>query len=305
MRGKREDTKSVKQQGLERLDAMFRRGKGTSKHQDKSCNPDALAGKIYSDTTLYTYKQSWVDYCERMKESGFKVNGHSPRTLKEALEFMPFYVAGNKTRPGKAPGSVLSAWTQRTYFAGAAKVLGCSAADYDLPARTYSNIKRSREIVKADSHFSAEKNAELLSFARSTGLRNAKELQQITGQDLIDLGGGEYAIRVRGKGGRVRNAPVVGSAVEVAAVVGRMRAAGAGRVWETVPKRADIHACRREYAQRIYYQNARSIESIPRSERYYCRGGSSAVFDRRAMLIASKALGHSRLNVIAGHYLDR
>ena len=114
MRGKREDTKSVKQQGLERLDAMFRRGKGTSKHQDKSCNPDALAGKIYSDTTLYTYKQSWVDYCERMKESGFKVNGHSPRTLKEALEFMPFYVAENKVRPGKAPGSVLSAWTQRT-----------------------------------------------------------------------------------------------------------------------------------------------------------------------------------------------
>ena len=34
MRGKREDTKSVRQQGLELLDAMFRKGKGTSKHKD-------------------------------------------------------------------------------------------------------------------------------------------------------------------------------------------------------------------------------------------------------------------------------
>lgn len=305
MRGKREDTKSVRQQGLELLDAMFRKGKGTSKHKDKACDPVALAQKIYSDTTLHTYKQAWLDYCEKMKEAKFKVNGHSPRTLDEAREFMPFYVDDNKRRPGKTAGSTMSAWSQRTYFAGAAKVLGCSASDYDLPSRNYTNIKRSREIVKSDSHFSADKNAELLSFARSTGLRNAKELQQITGKDLVALGGGEYAIHVRGKGGKERQAPVVGTPGEIAAVVNRMIAAGSGCVWVKVPKHADIHACRREYAQRIYSKYARPVESIPRSERYYCRGGSTAVFDRKAMLTASKALGHSRLNVIAGHYLDR
>lgn len=305
MRGKREETKSVKMQGLEKLEKMYRTGKGTSKHGDKVAGSGAIAGKIYSDVTLHTYKQAWVDYCTRMKETGYKVNGHSPRTLQEALGFMPLYVAGNKSRLGKDPGSTLSAWTQRTYFAGAAKVLGCSASDYDLPTRSYSNIKRSRGIVKSDGHFSEERNGELLSFARATGLRNEKELQQIRGTDLVVFPGGGYGIRVKGKGGRIRTAPIVGSSAEVAAVVGRMTAAGSTRVWERVPKRADIHACRREYAQRVYYSHARPIEEIPRSERYYCRNGSTAIYDRRAMLIASQALGHSRINVIAGHYLDR
>ena len=305
MRGKREETKSVKMQGLEKLEKMYRTGKGTSKHGDKVAGSGAIAGKIYSDVTLHTYKQAWVDYCTRMKETGYKVNGHSPRTLQEALGFMPLYVAGNKSRPGKDPGSTLSAWTQRTYFAGAAKVLGCSASDYDLPTRSYSNIKRSRGIVKSDGHFSEERNGELLSFARATGLRNEKELQQIRGTDLVVFPGGGYGIRVKGKGGRIRTAPIVGSSAEVAAVVGRMTAAGSTRVWERVPKRADIHACRREYAQRVYNSHARPIEEIPQSERYYCRNGSTAIYDRRAMLIASQALGHSRINVIAGHYLDR
>ena len=292
-------------QGLEKLEKMYRTGKGTSKHGDKVAGSGAVAGKIYSDVTLHTYKQAWGDYCTRMKETGYKVNGHSPRTLQEALGFMPLYVAGNKSRPGKDPGSTLSAWTQRTYFAGAAKVLGCSASDYDLPTRSYSNIKRSRGIVKSDGHFSEERNGELLSFARATGLRNEKELQQIRGTDLVVFPGGGYGIRVKGKGGRIRTAPIVGSSAEVAAVVGRMTAAGSTRVWKRVPKRADIHACRREYAQRVYYSHARPIEEIPRSERYYCRNGSTAIYDRRAMLIASQALGHSRINVIAGHYLDR
>lgn len=305
MRGKREDTKSVRQQGLEKLDMMFQKGKGTSKHKDKSSDPHAVAGKIYSVVTLRTYKQAWLDYCDKMKEAGFKYNGHTPRTLEEAREFMPLYVAGNKLRAGKVEGSIMSAWTQRTYFSGAAKVLGCSAAAYNLPARKYSDIKRSREIVKSDAHFLQDRHKEILAFARATGLRNEKELQQITGNDLIELSSGDYAIHVFGKGGRIRNAPIIGTASEVAAVVNRMRAAGKNRVWEQVPKRADIHACRREYAQKIYYKYARPVELIPKSERYYCRNGSGAVYDRRAMLIASLALGHSRVNVIAGHYLER
>ena len=132
--------------------------------------------------------------------------------------------------------------------------------------------------------------------------KESKENKNIV---AIELSSGDYAIHVFGKGGRIRNAPIIGTASEVAAVVNRMRAAGKNRVWEQVPKRADIHACRREYAQKIYYKYARPVELIPKSERYYCRNGSGAVYDRRAMLIASLALGHSRVNVIAGHYLER
>ena len=49
---------------------------------------------------------------------------------------------------------------------------------------------------------------------------------------------------------------------------------------------------------------ARPKDEISPAERYVCRRDCAGiVLDKRAMRIASEALGHSRINVIAGHYL--
>ena len=83
-----------------------------------------------------------------------------------------------------------------------------------------------------------------------------------------------------------------------------MQEAGPGKVWEKVPSSADIHDFRAQYASRIYSSYARPIEKIPRKERYICRKDKAGiVYDKAAMLEASKALGHNRISVVGEHYL--
>ena len=306
LRGKRADTHSVRYLGHQRLEDCFARGKGTSKHSDKHTDPEAIQDKIYMDNTCNQYHKHWDDYCDSMRRAGYTVDGHVPRTLEEAKGYMPQYIQELEARPGAKPGTTFSAWSVRAYFAAAGKVLGLSASDYTLPQRRRQDITRSRGEAARDRRFSTVNNADFVDFCRATGLRNAKELQQVRGTDLVDLGGGSYAIRVHGKGGRWRDAPIYGTPGQVGAVVGRLRAAGGGLVWFHVPSAADVHSYRADYAARVYTAHARPADSIPPADRYHCRGDMRGYcFDRRAMQIASEALGHSRLNVIAAHYLWR
>ena len=58
------------------------------------------------------------------------------------------------------------------------------------------------------------------------------------------------------------------------------------------------------YASAIYLRNARDIGLLSRKEKYYCRSDyQGIVLDRRAMEIASKAIGHKRVGIIAQSYL--
>ena len=99
-------------------------------------------------------------------------------------------------------------------------------------------------------------------------------------------------------------APIVGTPTEIAMVQQMCRTAADGRVWPHVSSSADIHSYRADYCQRIYLQHARPIDQIPTSDRYYCRGDRKGlILDKSAMLEASRALGHNRIDVIASHYL--
>ena len=114
---------------------------------------------------------------------------------------------------------------------------------------------------------------------------------------------GAYFLEIKGKGGRVRLAPIVGTQEQVQAVVNRIQAAQ-GKVWGKVHSAADIHAYRAEYATRVYEMHARPVDEIPKDAAYHCRGDlKGVVYDKAAMRIASEALGHNRISVIAGHYI--
>ena len=103
------------------------------------------------------------------------------------------------------------------------------------------------------------------------------------------------------KGGRERYAPIIG---DKDLVIRLCKQAEDGKVLEKIPSGADIHSYRRDYATAIYQQHARPLEQLTAKEKYYCRGDRKGeVFDRAAMRIASTALGHGRIAVIAGHYL--
>ena len=300
---KRNDPRSnnLFHQGYNSLEADFARGKGTSKHMDK-LSKTGFKGKIYTDSTLNSYIRHWRDFCDDLKSQGIKC-----KTLQEAAAYVPGYIERLEQRPGKAPGSTSSAWTVRARFSGVAKVLGLSAKDYNLPARHRSDITRSRDDAPraGDRHFSTKNNADLIEFCSCCGLRNDKELAVLRGSDLIERGEGSFAIHVRqGKGGKERTVTLYGSDAEISRAVSRMRDAGDGLVWPKIHSNADIHGYRATYAQRVYAAHARPIEEIPKKDRYNSRGDKKGtVYDKQAMEIASRELGHNRINVIAEHYL--
>ena len=117
------------------------------------------------------------------------------------------------------------------------------------------------------------------------------------------------------KGGRYRFAPIIGD--HSSEIVARMKQTASGeKVWPCVHSSADIHSYRAEYAVEIYRANARPIEEIPfdcqrrntgaryQGDVYICRNDMAGIkLDKRAMLVASKALGHNRIGVIAQSYL--
>lgn len=126
----------------------------------------------------------------------------------------------------------------------------------------------------------------------------------------------EYFIYHRSdKGGRYRYAPIIGKNSEQ--IIERMRDTLPNeKVWQYVPTNADIHGYRGDYATDIYKMYARPISEIPydkvkkgtgiryQSGVYVCRKDEKGKkLDREAMMKASKALGHNRLEVVANNYI--
>lgn len=118
-----------------------------------------------------------------------------------------------------------------------------------------------------------------------------------------------------GKGGRTRIAPIVGE--HASEIIAKFKSvAPTDKVWPTVPVAADVHGYRGDYATAVYKRYARDIDKIPadstyaginqprQSEVYVCRKDRAGVkYDRKAMLLCSKALGHNRISVVADNYL--
>lgn len=281
---------------------MSHKNKPTLIDQSKECLQSVL--KIGEKKHAYkddddTYKKyifSWNTYHEYLKHSIYFTNychhEHGCKTLEECRQYVDEWLTLR---------SELSPYTVKLEANALAKLYGCSTTDFiKTPDRKRADITRSRGEAERDKHFSEARNSEFVSFCRSTGLRR-HEIENLHGTDLVK-DGDRYYIHVRkGKGGKERYALVIG---DVENVVSLMTAAGDGKVFKRVPE-ADIHGYRREYAQAYYDMIARPLETLSHDEKYFCRQDKRGiVYDRRAMLIVSRSLGHNRIDVIANNYLD-
>lgn len=264
---------------------------GRPKRQDKA------------DGSYRKYIYSWQTYRSYIKQLGLFAkwckDTHGARYVKECRQYVAEYM---QTR------SKLSVWTQKLDMAALQKLYqeypkdGQKPFGITLQPRLRKDIKRSRQQAIRDKDFSESNNKDLIIFCRCTGLRRS-ELQELHGTDLTADGLQLHVIR-NTKGGRWRMAPITGTAEEIAMVQRMCQAAGDSRVWPHVPPSADIHSYRADYCQRVYLQHARSIDQIPSADKYYCRGDRKGlILDKSAMLEASRALGHNRIDVIASHYL--
>ena len=310
---------SLVMQAKERFDSM--QCFGRSKHDDKLAAVDAweksdksmskrdfinesIKDKIYSINTYGTYAKHnnyFFKWCEETLPKS------ECKTLDDVKKYVPQWLEIRKEQG-------LSAYTLKTEAAGLGKLYQCDYRDFGvkLPERRRDDIFRSRDWGAKKEFFSEEKNREIVDFCRGTGLRRS-ELAVLTPDALVQRDG-EYYLHVRGKGGRWRYAPIIGAKD---AIINRIENTEKGcLVWPSVPEHMDTHGYRAEYATAIYDANARDIKDIPfdyyhagignwvQSDVYKCRGDRAGEkFDKQAMRIASNALGHGRISVIAANYL--
>ena len=262
---------------------------GQSKHASKK--EKATQNKIFSYETRKTYVKQAKYFVLWCKEK------HGCKFLDECWPYAREYFS-------ELAGSDLSAWTIKTRLSAITKLSGLSAKDLGvsgiIPARKRADVKRSRGEKPSDKNFSEKRNAELVAFCRSTGLRR-HELANLRGTDLILDGSGIYVHVRKGKGGRNRMVPVIGDQKNV---LDLMQKAGKGKVFDRIPVHADIHGYRSDYACTFYRMYARPIEEISSDELYVCRADQKGKkYDKLAMQKTSEALGHGRIDVIAQSYL--
>lgn len=103
------------------------------------------------------------------------------------------------------------------------------------------------------------------------------------------------------KGGRDRLSPLVGPGAAEAVVI--IRWAGNNKVFGHLPTAVDIHNMRAVYAAEYYHEIVRPVDTINRRDVYFGRGiHAGKRYDRTALMTVSRALGHSRCDVIVEHY---
>jgi len=125
----------------------------------------------------------------------------------------------------------------------------------------------------------------------------------------------EYYMYTKGKGGRERISPIVGEyAIEIVEFIKSRK--GKKYIFDDVSEYAPMHKYRSDYCNTIYKKYARNTKDIPKdklkggikqlyqSEVYCCRKDRKGEkFDKHALEICSKALGHNRLEVVVNNYL--
>ena len=319
--------KDLHQQAYEQMQGKLAIGQSRAEDKRNGITKD----KIYSYATYETYWRHIRYFLRWVKKQHPECT-----TLKKAKRYVPEWLE-ERVNAG------LSAWTIHTELAALCKLYGIAADDpnrFSAPSRNREDIKRSRNDVDRDRHFSVPNNLELIKFCKGTGVRR-NVLQRLRGDDLwtrqrmaeelssllpeqkklirealeIYPQYDYFIFHRRDKGGKSRYAPIIGP--DTAIIVERMRNTAPDEcVWQHVHDAADIHGYRADYATALYKQFARPIADIPydrinrgsgrkyQSEVYTCRKDEGRrKYDRRAMEVTSKALGHNRVCVIAESYL--
>lgn len=282
---------SFKQVGQERLMEMFREGFGQSRSLDKLRGE--TKNKIYSKQSYITYKNQFRYFSDWIKETHPEVHSiDEAETLVD--KYLQYLIDQNR-----------SAYSIATAKAALSKVFQTDATQFiATPIRRRADVQRSRFSVERDKHISDELEQKLSQFTSATGLRR-KEMLQIEAEDLFFNNGKAYLNVNKGtKNGKSRVAEIMGVSEAETKMIVEFIQSKKGRLFPKLSPHYDNHYYRGIYAKRIYSFYARKEKDIPKSERYVMRKDRAGeVLDKLAMKIASKMLGHERINVIAQSYL--
>lgn len=272
---------------------------GIDKHNNKK---QIYESKIVSRDTLRTYKHECCNFVKWVKS---KHPEERFRTLDDCRPYASDYL--HRTKPN---GEQYSAWTVHTRLSAIAKLYGVPLRDIcaDAPKRHRADITRSRlEDTTTDKAYSLSRNLDAEMLGRAAGLRKS-EFSRVTTECVHYNQNGDLVVIVdKGKGGKAREI-VVDPAYREQVIALRDRTPPGERLIPKgeVPAKLDEHALRRAYAKSMLQHYSRPLDTLSKSEKYYCRKDKSGVvLDRQAMALVSRSLGHGSYDRRTGEYRDR
>jgi len=308
---------SLKMQIFKKIDSLKRFGQSKKQAKKEQKIMDEIVGEttnslrapgIFSKSTCDTYKKHSLNFAtwerRKHKEKEYKILNNIPK--RHIAEWLQESIDKKE-----------SAYTTRLKASALAKIIGCHSFDFGikLPSKKRDRlaIKRSRREVEYDKCFSEKNNKDIVDFSDATGLRRS-ELEKINpaqikfdkeGRLIIDLKS-KKEYRVTTKGGRGRIVYVIKSAYD--SVLKSKELAekmGQTTVFQKVHHAMDVHSHRAIFAKRKYQEVIEDLKEkcIEIKLDYICRDGSGRRFNKQALAITSKNLGHSRLDVIVKNYL--
>lgn len=287
----KEKVESYRKTARLRLQTMFKEGFGSKRSSDKM-NADTR-NKIYSKNTFETYKRQFRYFADWLSEAHKEAY-----TLDDARQYVDEYLL-------HLVKLERSAYSITTAKAALAKVFQTDATQFiATPPRERANIKRSRGDAVRDSNISSKTETKLALFSSAVGLRR-KEMLNIESEDLFFKNGKAYLNVTRGtKGGKPRIVEICGVSDGETKMIVEWIQAREGRLFPSLNTNYDNHYYRAVYAKRLYDRYKRKEKDIPPRERYIMRKERAGeVYDKSAMQIVSKNLGHNRISVIAQSYL--
>lgn len=288
---KKEVVESYRKTARLRLQEMFNAGFGTKRSSDKM-NADTQ-NKIYSRNTFETYKRQFTYFADWLSEAHKEA-----LTLADARGYVDEYLL-------HLVELERSAYSITTAKAALAKVFQTEATQFiDTPPRERANIKRSRGLAVRDKNISSKTEKQLSLFSSATGLRR-NEMLNIKSEDLFFKGERAFLNVTKGtKGGKSRIVEICGTSAGETKDIVRWIQCQQGRLFPKLNSNYDNHHYRSVYAQRLYDRYKRKEKDIPPKERYIMRKERAGeVYDKQAMEVVSRNLGHNRISVIAQSYL--
>lgn len=266
---------------------------GESKYESKLKEDTNSPEGIFSKSTMDSYIKHSTAFANWTKAT------YGCKTLIDAYGHIQDYIDWRVSKG-------LSAWTVKLDASAIAKLYQVPAKDLGIktPPRYRADITRSRKACEHDKHFSEARNEKAVLFGKGTGLRRS-EIKALLKEDVYCRNGKTFVHVEKGKGGKTREVEVA-SGFEAHVLKCAAAAKKGEKIFakDEIKNRMDEHSYRAEYAKTIYKQYERPLDSLSDKEKYYCRRDKKGcVYDRQAMLITSKNLGHNRINVIASNYL--
>lgn len=288
---KKEVVENYRKTARLRLQSMFNAGFDSNRSNDKT-NADTQ-NKIYSKNTFKTYKRQFTYFADWLAEAHKEAY-----TLADARQYVDEYLL-------HLIELERSAYSITTAKAALAKVFQTEATQFiDTPPRERANIKRSRDVAVRDSNISKKTETKLALFSSAVGLRR-KEMMSIESKDLFFDNGKAYLNVTKGtKGGKARIVEICGTSEGETKMIVEWIQSREGKLFPKLNTNYDNHYYRAVYAQRIYDRYKREEKDIPSKQRYIMRKERAGeVYDKLAMEIVSRNLGHNRISVIAQSYL--